>query len=108
MKNKWIWAIVGVVILILIIVIWRAAAKAAESKEDQADRLADSLDDFEFEGGSITADERFNRREVRKTCRTCCRKGRTWAFGGRGRCRRECKAYGAANGLEAVKQKYCV
>lgn len=105
-KSTWIWIGAGIVVLILILVILRAANKSAEAKEDEADRLDDILDDEAYSSGGLGSEQRADRRDMRKTCRQLCKKGRTWAFGGRAKCRRNCKSDWVRYGKDYVLKNY--
>lgn len=78
-KSTIIWIIVGVLVLVGIILIWRAMDKSKQDREDAAEERQDASDP--------------NLPETKKGCRKYCRQMCKQKYRGRERrqCKRQCK-----------------
>lgn len=78
-RGTIIWIIVGVLVLVGIILIWRAVAKSAQDKEDAEEERLDNQD--------------ANMPDSKKNCRKYCRQTCKSKYKGKARreCKRDCK-----------------
>ena len=78
-KKVIIWIVVGLLVLVGIILIWRAVSKSAQDKEDEEEERLDAED--------------ANMPESKKQCRKYCRQNCKAKYKGKARrdCKKKCK-----------------